>query len=159
MSNLPELSDLLNDSDADSDLVKTLRAALKSKANEAKQAADELATLRKEKRTSTLADVLKDKGVPTKAAKLLPADIEPTPEAVDAWLAEFGDLFGIEQKAQTNATAEQQAAAAAITGASAGAPVANGSQNVDELVARLSSATTQAELDAAMAAAGLTLTS
>lgn len=156
MSNLPDLDALLNESDNDSDLVRTLRSAIKTLKQENKQNAEALSSLRKENRTRTLADVLKDKGVSEKAAKLFPADTEPTAEAVDEWLGEYGDLFGIEVKPQTSATQEQVAAAQRISAATAGAPPAAGALDIDGLLAAIASASTQAELDSAYARAGLT---
>jgi hypothetical protein len=156
MSNLPDLDALLNgDDDFDGDLVKNLRNALKAQKQELKQAAEELTRFRKTERTRSLADVLKDKGVPTKAAKYFPADVEPTTENIDKWLAEDGDLFGIETP-QTAATDEQRMAAERISAVSAGAPPVGGGGDVQDLVAAIAAAKTQAELDAAYERAGLT---
>jgi hypothetical protein len=92
---MPELDDLFNDSDSDTELVRTLRKALKERDKEHKELQSELAKRAKVDRSRSLADVLKDKGLPEKVANLYPQDAEPTAEAVDAWLGEYGDVFGI----------------------------------------------------------------
>src|SRR5258706_6661091 len=66
----------------------------------------ELNKLKAEARTSAVAKVLEAKKVNAKVAKLVPADVEPTTEAVEKWLDEFGDVFGIkaEEPEGENAT-------------------------------------------------------
>lgn len=50
--------------------------------------------LERQQRVSSLADTLKAKGVNPKAAQFFPADLDPTAENVEAWLKDFGDVFG-----------------------------------------------------------------
>jgi hypothetical protein len=77
---------------------KALRDALK-KQKEARSALEkELADLRKEKRTSTIESVVKEKGLDPKVAEIIPADADPA-----EWLEQYGDVFGAKP-------AEQQAA-------------------------------------------------
>jgi hypothetical protein len=47
-------------------------------------------------RSRSVKDVLAAKGVSDKLAKLIPSDVD-TPEQIDAWLAEYSDVFGIKQ--------------------------------------------------------------
>lgn len=61
-------------------------------------------------RQRTVSDVLTAKGYKAKVAKLIPADVEPTDEAVGKWLEEFADVFGVtpdagEGKAEDGAAA------------------------------------------------------
>lgn len=44
-------------------------------------------------RQATVSSLVKDKGLDPKITKLMPPTIEPTDEAIGAWLDEFGDLF------------------------------------------------------------------
>jgi len=44
-------------------------------------------------RTSTIKDLLTEKKLSPKLAKLIPANVETTPEALETWLTEYGDLF------------------------------------------------------------------
>lgn len=50
--------------------------------------------LERQQRVSSLADTLKAKGVNPKAAQFFPNDLDPTAENVEAWLKDFGDVFG-----------------------------------------------------------------
>lgn len=78
----------------DGNLVKNLRKALKDKSAAEKAMEEELRTLREQARDKAVADVLKDSGVNEKVSRLIPANIEPTKEAVGEWLKEYGELFG-----------------------------------------------------------------
>lgn len=44
-------------------------------------------------RQATVSNLVKDKGLDPKIVRLMPADIEPSEEAIGKWLDEFGDLF------------------------------------------------------------------
>lgn len=148
-------NDLFDDDPSDSDLIKSLRKALKDAAKTIKEKDDVLSGFSKKERATTLADVLKAKGLDNpKVTKLYPADAETTPEAVDAWLAEYGELFGID-KQETTADAATQGAAAVISQASAQAPPGNASFDVGALVAEIQNAKNDAELAAAYAKAGM----
>ena len=116
---MSDLDDLFRETDNDSDLVKSLRKALKEANTKRAEAQAELDRRSKADRTRSLADVLKEKGVSEKAAKYFPADVDPTPEAVDKWLDEDGDLFGFQRQSVSNETRD---AAQRITNATAGAP-------------------------------------
>lgn len=84
----------------ESRLVKDLRKQLK----EALKAKDELSAtvenLSKTTRTSQLKDVLSSKSLNPKLAAFYPSDGEVTPEAVDAWVTEYGDVFGIQKASE-----------------------------------------------------------
>lgn len=83
------------------------------------QALDELKTLKaaneslaKESRTSKISGLLTEKKLDAKVAKLIPADIEPTKEAVDKWLEEYGDIFNIKQDDAAGGNADADGAGA-----------------------------------------------
>lgn len=77
---------------------KALREALASQKKIAEEALKELKTLKEENRTRTVTDALKNSGLPEKVAKFVPTDAS-TPEAVNAWLAENGEVFGYKPQA------------------------------------------------------------
>lgn len=70
-----------------------LRAQLERALTELKTLKTENAALTKQVRTATISSHVKDKGLNPKIAKLIPSDIEPTVEALDAWFEENADLF------------------------------------------------------------------
>lgn len=81
-------------------LVGKLRKALKAQQKANKDKDNELATLRDEMgnltktvRSKTLGELLEAKGAKPALAKFM-GDTEASEEAVDAWLAENGELFG-----------------------------------------------------------------
>lgn len=112
--------DLTVEQDNDSDLVRQLRAQLKTKAKEASDATKELSTFRAKERTTSLADLLKDQGVNPKIARLLPADIEPTEAAVKGWLDDYADVFNIQRGVDDAEGAAESAGNGAQTDSTAG---------------------------------------
>lgn len=72
---------------------KGLRDAYEAQKQKNKEMADQLAQLATEVRLSKLERKFSAKGVPEKAAKLFPK--EKSPDEVDAWLEEFGDVLGL----------------------------------------------------------------
>lgn len=93
------MADIWNDEDLEfadeSDLVRQLRAVIKSgkKANEAYE--QELTTLRPAVRATSVSSILTGLGVTNpKVAKLIPSDIEANEESIKAWVEEYGDVFG-----------------------------------------------------------------
>lgn len=147
-----DINALVKDSDGDDDLVKNLRKALREANTKRAEAERTLSERAKTDRTRALADVLKDKGVPEKAAKYFPADTEPTPEAVDKWLEEDGDLFGIVRQ---EVAPEVRDAAQRITGATATAPSGTTTMDVSALIAEMRNAKSPEELAAVYAKAGM----
>lgn len=93
-----DIDEILNDN---SDLVKQLRKQLRSKESELKKFESELSELRTAQRQNTIASVLSEKGVSPKVAKFIPSDIDATPEAIDAWVNENADVFGIQVAKQS----------------------------------------------------------
>ena len=75
-----------------------LRAQLERALAELKTLKDENGSLKTQARTTSVSTVLKDKGYSEKVAKLIPAEIEPTAEAVQKWLDEYADVFNIQQQ-------------------------------------------------------------
>lgn len=89
-------------------LPKQLRKVIRDAKKEAADSKAEAAELRKQVRESVVSNVLTARGVPAKVAKLIPADVETSAEAIEKWLADYGDVFGSGQSASTQ-TATQTA--------------------------------------------------
>ena len=124
------------------ELVKQLRTQLKAQKKANDEAAEELKAFRQERRTQTLASKLTEKGLNAKVAKLVPQDVED----VDAWLTEYGDVFGINQTETDTPSpdAEAQSRVSKLEGLGQG-----GSES---LLSRINSATNPAELMKILAA-------
>lgn len=112
-----------NFSEEESEGIKSLRKAYDAQKKQLDEAMKELGTFRAERRQSSVADVLKAKGLPASAAKLYHGE-DTSAEAVGKWIEEFADVFGTGSQANEN---DQNAAnAARVSGASGGtgSPVA-----------------------------------
>jgi hypothetical protein len=95
----------------DSDLVKRLRAEIAKRDKVLATKDAEFETLRGEVRRQSVANVLRDMGVKAKVANLIPKDVDPTAEAVTAWVKEYEDVFGSAREAtpQESAPKTEQA--------------------------------------------------
>jgi hypothetical protein len=94
------------------DLVKKLRKAKRADEKRIKELSEQLEGFLKEKRESTVKDVLAKKGVNAKAARLILKDVEDaTEESIDSWLRDNGDLIGYNPQANQE---EQQSNLAAL---------------------------------------------
>ena len=78
------------------DLVKKLRKAKRSDEKRIKELSEQLEGFLKEKKESTVRQVLEKKGVNAKAARLIMKDLDDVnEETVNSWLDDNADLFGI----------------------------------------------------------------
>ena len=77
------------------DLVKKLRQADRAKEKRIRELETELGGLRSMQREATIKSVLENKGVNPKVAKFIPDDIELSAEAVDKWIEDNADIFGL----------------------------------------------------------------
>ena len=94
------------------DLVKKLRKAKRADEKRIKELSEQLEGFLKEKRESTVKEVLEKKGVNAKAARLILKDVQDaTEESIDSWLRDNGDLIGYNPQAGQE---EQQANLAAL---------------------------------------------
>lgn len=87
-----------------------LRKALKRAERERKVLEEQLNSLKSNLRQRSVKDVLEAKGVNSKIAAFIPADVE-APEAIAAWLDEYSDVFGFQVPQQTNDTLSEEAIA------------------------------------------------
>jgi hypothetical protein len=82
-----------------SDLLKKLRKAKRADEKRIKELTEQLESFSKVQRERTVKEILEQKGVNAKAARLVLKDLdEVTEESVNNWLTENGDLFGITQE-------------------------------------------------------------
>lgn len=74
---------------------KALRDLVNRQKAELKRLADEQAELKTRVREAELSKAFTAKGIPEKALRLFPKDLEPTEDKVSEWVSEYGDLFGM----------------------------------------------------------------
>ena len=97
-----EVPDHQLDGDA---LVKKLRKAKRADEKRIKELSEQLEGFLKEKKETTVKEVLEKKGVNAKAARLILKDVEDaTEESIDSWLRDNGDLIGYTPQAQNEDT-------------------------------------------------------
>ena len=87
------------------DVVKQLRKVNRTLEKRLKDLEAEANSLKTQTRQRTIKDVLQARGANPKIAAFIPADIDPSEDAVSAWLTEYGDVFGYNPEA----TQEEQA--------------------------------------------------
>jgi len=79
------------------DVVKQLRRVNKTLEKRLKELEVEATTLKNQTRQRTVKDVLTAKGINPKVAAFIPQDLDASEEAVNNWLNEYGDVFGVNQ--------------------------------------------------------------
>ena len=82
------------------DVVKQLRRVNKTLEKRLKELEVEASTLKNQTRQRTVKDVLTAKGINPKVAAFIPQDLDASEEAVNNWLNEYGDVFGVNQDAK-----------------------------------------------------------
>jgi len=136
---------------SDSDLLKQLRKELKTKSKMLNDMETQLSTIKAEQRQNTIKSVLESKGVSPKIAKFIPQDIEPSAEAVNSWIEENAEIFGLtvttpsEQEEPNLATLRQIDAVTANAQTPAGA---------EDMLLRIQQAGSAEELEALIYAQG-----
>jgi hypothetical protein len=90
--------DMFEDSRQSSSLVRKLRKELNATKKQLKERESEFSRLSAETRSRTIKDVLSSAGANPKIAAFIPSDIDPTEDAVSAWLNEYGDVFGFQSE-------------------------------------------------------------
>jgi hypothetical protein len=84
------------DEDTTTDVVGQLRKVNRTLEKRAKELEQELAGLKTQTRQRTVKDVLQAKGLNPKIAAFIPQDIDTSEEAINNWVNEYGDVFGIQ---------------------------------------------------------------
>lgn len=132
----------------DSHLVKDLRKQLKDAQSRAKQFEEELGQYRSQLRERTVAEVLQAKGVNPKVAKFLPSDVEGD-EAIQAWLDENADLFGVIPEPSEPAVSDE--ARTELSRANAMTAMSVSPDKVTDLENQIANANSVEEINAALA--------
>jgi hypothetical protein len=109
--------------------IKNLRKEFNALKKQLEEKDTELAGYRQEKRSSSVAAVLKAKGLSEKAASLYTGE-DVSEDAVGKWLESYADVFGVNTPApasqpDANALAAQRAAEASFESLEFGTPPAN----------------------------------
>lgn len=87
--------------DNPTDLVKQLRKQLRMEQKRAKELEQKVSEYSTKERQSVISKVLEERGVNPKVAKLIPSDVDASDaNALNAWLEEYGDAFGIQMTEQ-----------------------------------------------------------
>ena len=87
--------DVIPSQQSESDLLKQLRKELKNKSKMLSEMEGQLSSIKTEQRHNVIKSVLESKGVSPKIAKFIPQDIDASPEALDTWIQENADVFGL----------------------------------------------------------------
>ena len=89
-------TDTITGNESGSDLLKKLRKAKRSDEKRIKELTEQLEGFSKVQRERTVKEILEQKGVNPKAARLVLKDLdEVSEESVNNWLEDNGDLFGL----------------------------------------------------------------
>ena len=134
--------DVIQSQQSESDLLKQLRKELKIKSKVLSEMEGQLSSIKTEQRQNVIKSVLESKGVSPKIAKFIPADIEASPEAVDNWIADNADVFGLTVQTPT----EVQPDLAALRQIDAVTANAQSPAGLDDLYLRLQNAESADEI-------------
>ena len=85
--------DAFEDAQAESNAMKELRKAYREMKKQNKELLENLTNMKNSVRERSVKDVLASKGLPEKISKFIPEDVTSA-EEVEAWVAEYGDVFG-----------------------------------------------------------------
>lgn len=139
----------LNDGSG-SNAMKDLRKAYKTAQKQNKEMADQLAEMQKQIRSRSVKDVLSSKGLPEKISAFIP-ETATTSEEVEAWVAEYGDIFGVTAQAPSDGGSEPkpvdpslQALGRISATQQSGQPF---SMDADQIASRISGASSVEELN------------
>jgi len=98
------------DVQAGSNAMKELRKAYREAQKQNKELAEQLTSMQSSVRERSIKDVIASKGLPSKVSALIPKEATSS-EEVEAWLDEYGEVFGI-QTGQSSSEGKQPAAPA-----------------------------------------------
>ena len=129
--------------DADTDLVKKLRKALKAEQKRNKELESTLGDLTKSQKERILKDALASRGVNPKIAQFIPSDIEASEDAIGAWLDSNGDVFGYKPSEKSKVAQQDIAAMQRMDSALTGAETPASS---DDLLNRIANAGSEDEI-------------
>jgi len=140
--------------DSTEETPKDLRRQLAKAKKDADELRSQMTELLARDRKRTISDLLSEKGLPAKVANLLPDTVEADPAAIDAWLTEYADVFGVTKTDATDEPdgidPEAKAAHERLANATAGATPAG---KPADLLAAMQAAASPEELAAVLARA------
>jgi hypothetical protein len=85
------------------ELVKKLRKAKRADEKRIKELTEQLENFNKERRERVVKEVLKSKGINTKAARIILKDLDEVSEdSLNNWLRDNGDLIGYQPEVESN---------------------------------------------------------
>jgi ABC-type sugar transport system substrate-binding protein len=123
------------------DLVKQLRKQLKEFEKKNKELEGQVSEYTSKQRQEVIQKVLEERGVNPKVAKLIPSDVDATNvDALNSWLEEYGDAFGIPQSEGSTADVDNLKR---INSATQGAAMPD---NIDDIDAMIGKAESEEEL-------------
>ena len=93
------------------DLVRKLRKADRAKEKRIKELESALADFTKRERESVVKNVLTERGINPKIAAFIPSDIDFTPEAINSWVEEYADVFGLQRNEEAESEVNPNLAA------------------------------------------------
>lgn len=143
--------DIIEEKPQGNDLVKKLRQADRAKEKRIKELETELGTLRSVQREATIKTVLESKGVSPKIAKFIPQDIETSAEAIDSWIEENAEIFGLVKAQQQQEAEPDLATLRQIDAVTANAQSPAG---MDDLLMRIQNAQSSDEINSLIFQAG-----
>lgn len=83
--------------DEPTDVVKQLRKVNRTLEKRQKELEEELGSFKNQARQRTVKDVLTSKGINPKVSAFIPEDVATSEDAINEWLNENGELFGVNQ--------------------------------------------------------------
>jgi hypothetical protein len=123
------------------DALKKVRRADRAKEKRIRELESELSSLRKFQRDSVVQSVLNEKGVNAKVASFIPSDLDTSPEAINLWLEQNADVFGIQISRQESVLNDQDISTLRqIDGVTSNALSVEGSNDLMSLLSNASSA-------------------
>lgn len=127
---------------SESSLIKNLRKQLKAEQKRAKELESSLGELTKAQKERILKEVLTSRGVNPKIAQYVPSDVEASPDAINSWLDNNADVFGVKVDEKPSVPQQDidalQKMDSALTGAEA--------TSSDSVEARIAAATSEDEI-------------
>ena len=123
------------------DALKKVRRADRAKEKRIRELESELSSLRKFQRDSVVQSVLSEKGVNAKVASFIPSDLDTSPEAINLWLEQNADVFGIQLSRQESVLNDEDISALRqIDGVTSNALSVEASNDIMSMIANASSA-------------------
>lgn len=119
------------------DLVKQLRKQIKELDKRNKELEGQVTEYSSKQRQEVIQKVLEERGVNPKVAKLIPSEVDATNvDALNAWLEEYGDAFGIPQSEGSTADVDNLKR---INSATQGAGMPDNIDDIDNMIGQAES--------------------